>query len=192
MRDLGYVNKLYRGLSRADGPPPDEYGGEPIEKPIVAAVESFAIGGHCQVLLAVDYVLAERTAFMTLPARKEGIIPGAANMRMPRFVGDRITRQAIQYERRLECDSPEGRLICDEIVEPGQMDAAIDKVIAGLTSSGVVSAASNRRAIRIAQEPLDMFRHYFAVYAREQAYCHFSPALIANLERYWNAQNRKP
>jgi len=74
-------------------------------------VESFAIGGHCQVLLAVDYVLAEQNAFLTLPARKEGIIPGAANMRMPRFTGDRIARQAIQYERRLECDSPEGRLI---------------------------------------------------------------------------------
>src|SRR5262249_11419411 len=59
-------------------------------------------------------------------------------------------------------------------------------------TSGVVSAASNRRAIRIAQEPFDMFRAYFAVYAREQAYCHFSPALIANLERYWNAQTRKP
>jgi len=35
------------------------------------------------------------------------------------------------------------------------------------------------------------FRRYFAVYAREQAYCHFSPALIANLEQHWNARNRK-
>lgn len=191
-RDLGYVNKLYRGLALENDPPPDEFGGRTVEKPWIAAVESFAIGGHCQVLLAVDYVLAESTAFMTLPARKEGIIPGAANMRMPRFVGDRITRQAIQYERRLDCDSPEGRLICDEVVAPQDMDAALDKVIAGLTSSGVVSAASNRRAIRVAQEPLDMFREYFSVYAREQAYCHFSPALIANLEKYWNAQNRKP
>ena len=41
-------------------------------------------------------------------------------------------------------------------------------------------------------EPLEMFRQYFAVYAREQAYCHFSPALIANLEKYWNAASRKP
>jgi len=88
--------------------------------------------------------------------------------------------------------SPEGRLICDEIVETGAMDAAIDRVVAGLTSSGVVSAAGNRRAFRITQEPLDMFRSYFAIYAREQAYCHFSPALISNLERYWNAQSRKP
>ena len=30
-----------------------------------------------------------------------------------------------------------------------------------------------------------------ALYAREQAYCHFSPALIANLERHWNATQRK-
>jgi thioesterase DpgC len=191
VRDLGYVNKLYRGLAFPDAPP-DEFGGNTIEKPIIAAVESFAIGGHCQILLAVDYVIAEKTAFMTLPARKEGIIPGAANMRLPRAVGDRLARQAIQYERRLECDSPEGRLICDEIVEPGTMDAAIERVVNGLTSSGVVSAASNRRAFRITQEPLDMFRNYFAVYAREQAYCHFSPALISNLEKYWNAQNRKP
>jgi thioesterase DpgC len=191
-RDLGYVNKLYRGLAIPEDAPPDEFGGQTIEKPWIAAVESFAIGGHCQILLAVDYVLAEQGAFMTLPARKEGIIPGAANMRLPRFVGDRIARQAIQYERRLECDSPEGRLICDEIVPAGQMDAAIERVVTGLTSSGVVSAASNRRAFRIAQEPLEMFRQYFSVYAREQAYCHFSPALIANLEKYWNAASRKP
>jgi thioesterase DpgC len=191
-RDLGYVNKLYRGLARADDAPPDEFGGLSNEKPWIAAVETFAIGGHCQVLLAVDYVLAEKSAFMTLPARKEGIIPGAANMRLPRAVGDRIARQAIQYERRLECDSPEGRLICDEIVPDGAMDAAIDRVIEGLTGSGVVSAAANRRAFRVTQEPLDMFRNYFAVYAREQAHCHFSAALISNLEKYWNAQSRKP
>jgi (3,5-dihydroxyphenyl)acetyl-CoA 1,2-dioxygenase len=191
-RDLGYVNKLYRGLALPDGPPPDEFGGLTIEKPWIAAVESFAIGGHCQLLLAVDYVLAQTGAYMTLPARKEGIIPGAANMRLPRAVGDRVARQAIQYDRRLPCDSPEGRLICDEIVATGGMDAAIERVVTGLTSSGVVSPAANRRALRIAQEPLNMFREYFAVYAREQAYCHFSPALIANLEQYWNATSRRP
>ena len=83
-------------------------------------------------------------------------------------------------------------MICDEIVEPDAMEAALERVVAGLTSSGVVSAAGNRRAMRVAQEPFDVFRSYFATYAREQAYCHFSPALIANLERYWNAHNRRP
>jgi thioesterase DpgC len=54
----------------------------------------------------------------------------------------------------------------------------------------VVSAVGNRRAVRIGQEPLDLFRRYMAVYTREQAYCHFSPALIGNLERHWNAHQR--
>lgn len=189
-RDLGIVNKFFRGVAREDMVP-DDVNGQTIEKPWIAVVEEFAIGGHCQYLLTMDYVLAARGAFLSLPARKEGIIPGAANMRLPRFTGERIARQAIMYQRRLECDSPEGMMICDEIVAPTDMDEAIDRVVENFTGSGVVSSASNRRAMRVSQEPLDLFRRYFAAYALEQAYCHFSPALIANLEMHWNAKSRK-
>jgi thioesterase DpgC len=189
-REMGFVNKMMRGLARPDANPDEVYGGT-TEKPWIAGVEAFAIGGGCQYLLTMDYVVAASDAYMTLPARKEGIIPGAANMRLWRFTGDRIARQAIMSGLRLDCDTPEGRMICDEIVPPAEMDAALDRVIASFTDSGVVSAAGNRRAFRVAQEPLDMFRRYMAVYAREQAYCHFSPALIGNLEKHWNAQQRK-
>jgi (3,5-dihydroxyphenyl)acetyl-CoA 1,2-dioxygenase len=189
-RDLGYVHKLLRGVAMPDSKP-DDVTGHGIEKLWIAAVDTFAIGGHCQALLCMDYVLAASDAFITLPARKEGIIPGFANLRLPRFTGDRIARQAILYERRLACDSAEGRLICDEIAPAAEMDAALDRVVAGLTSAGAVSAIGNRRAFRIGQEPLDLFRRYASVYAREQAYCHFSPALIANLERNWDARNRR-
>ncbi len=189
VRDLGLVNKLYRGLALPEVSPEEDS----VEKLWIAAVESFAIGGHCQILLAVDQVIAAKDAYMTLPARKEGIIPGAANLRLARHVGVRVARQAILAERRLDCASPEGRQICDLIVEPGEaaMDAELERLVAHITGSGVVSAAGNRRALRIAEEPLDAFRRYMAVYAREQAHCHFSPALIANLERHWDAANRK-
>lgn len=189
-RDLGYVHKLYRGVAQPHAVP-DDVRGRAVEKPWVAAVDTFAIGGHCQLLLVADYVLAADDAFMTLPARKEGIIPGFANLRLPRLTGDRIAREAIQYERKLVCDSLEGRLICNEIATADGMEAAIDRVVAGLTSAGMVSAIGNRRAFRVGQEPLDAFRRYASVYAREQAYCHFSPALIANLERNWDAKNRR-
>jgi enoyl-CoA hydratase/carnithine racemase len=189
-RDMGLVNKLFRGVAGPERSPDELFGGT-IEKPWIGAVEGFAIGGGCQLLLVLDYVLAANDAYMTLPARKEGIVPGAANLRLWRFTGDRIARQAILYGRRLDCDKPEGRLICDEIAPATSIENALDTVIEGFTSSGVVSAAGNRRALRVGQEPLDLFRRYMAVYAREQAYCHFSPALIANLERNWNAQNRR-
>ncbi len=190
VRDLGFVNKMTRGLARTNVPP-DEVSGDSIEKIWISAVETFAIGGGCQILLATDFNIAARDAYMTLPARKEGIIPAMANLRLARFVGDRLARQAIMYERRFECDSEEGRLICDEVVPPEEIETTIDRVAERITGSGAVGAIGNRRALRFSVEPLDTFRRYAALYAREQAYCHFSPALIANLEHYWNAQNKK-
>jgi len=181
LRDLGFVNKLYRGLAFKDQSPEVAS----IEKLWIAAVEGFAIGGHCQVLLTMDHILAAEDAYLTLPARKEGIIPGAANLRLPRFVGDRLARQAVMAERRFDCASPEGRMLCDEVVPPTQIDRAISQTVEKLTGSGVVSAAGNRRAFRAGQEPLELFRRYMSVYAREQADCHFSPALVANLEKNW-------
>src|SRR4051812_40109741 len=181
IRDLGLVNKLYRGVALENESPEKAS----VEKVWIAAVEGFAIGGHCQILLTIDHTPAAEDAYLTLPARKEGIIPGAANPRPPPFAGDPTPRPAIMAELRIECASPEGRMICDEVVSPAEMDSAISKTVEKLTGSGVVSAAGNRRAFRAGQEPLDLFRRYMAVYAREQADCHFSPALVANLEKNW-------
>jgi thioesterase DpgC len=54
-----------------------------------------------------------------------------------------------------------------------------------------VNAAGNRRALRVGAEPLDVFRQYMATFCREQAHCHFSPALVRNLEQHWNAHERR-
>jgi thioesterase DpgC len=178
IRDMGYVNKLYRGLEA--GP----------EKLWIAGVEVFAIGGACQLLHVMDHVIAGRGVRMYLPARKEGIIPGASNLRLWRSVGDRAARQAILSGREWTAGDPDAEQICDEIVEPGEMDQAIERAVVALTSSGLVNAAANRSAIRAGQEPLDLFRQYMSTYAREQAYCHLSPALVRNLEEHWNADRR--
>jgi thioesterase DpgC len=189
LRDMGYVNKLYRGLSSPDWRPGVLE--DSTEKLWIAATETYAIGGACQLLHVMDHVIAERGCRLYLPARKEGIVPGASNMRLARAVGDRIARQAILSGREFEAGTPDGDLLCDEVVEPGTMDAAIERRVELLTSSGLVNAAANRRMMRVAAEPLELFRTYMAVYAREQAFCHFSPALIANLERHWDARNRR-
>jgi len=182
VRDLGYVNKIYRGLVADDG--------EPTEKLWIAAVEKFAIGGACQLLHVVDHVIATRGSRLYLPARKEGIIPGASPLRLPRFVGDRAARQAILSGREWIAGEPDAALLCDEVVAAEDMDEAIMTGVRALTESGLVSAAANRRALRVGAEPLDVFREYMALYSREQADCHLSPALVRNLEQYWNAHRR--
>ncbi len=182
IRDLGYVNKIYRGIKTADGG---------LEKLWIAAVEKFAIGGACQLLHVSDHVLASRGSRLYLPARKEGIIPGASNLRLPRFVGDRAARQAIISGREWTAGEQDAALLCDEVVAAEEIDRALHDRVDALTSSGLVNAVANRRALRVGQEPLDLFREYMATYAREQAYCHLSPALVSNLEQHWNAHRRR-
>ncbi len=188
-RELGAITKMYRGHG-VTSELSVQLGDGVREKPWVAAVESFAIGGACQWLLVMDRVVAQRGSYFNLPARKEGIIPGCANLRLPRLVGERAARQAIMFERAFDADTPEGRLIADEVVADDEIDPALERSVTQLLSAGTTALVANRRALRVAQEPLDRFRRYMSVYASEQARCLYSPALIENLERNWQAAQR--
>jgi (3,5-dihydroxyphenyl)acetyl-CoA 1,2-dioxygenase len=200
IRDLGYVNKLYRGISLPAGQAGQAPEAGAIRSPVaghgvteklwIAAVERLAVGGACQLLHVVDHVLATRGSRLFLPARNEGIIPGASNLRLPRFVGDRAARQAILSGRQWIAGEPDADQLCDEVVKAEDLDAAVERRIARLTSSGLVNAAANRCALRAGQEPVDRFREYMATFALEQARCHLSPALVQNLEVHWKARER--
>ena len=107
----------------------------------------------------VDYVIAEAGSYFNLPARKEGFLPGAANMRLPRFVGERLAREAILFDRTFYADTPEGRLIANEVVPSDEMDLAVSRCIKRAVGSGMVKSgrkseghpAANRAAGSIAQ-----------------------------------------
>ncbi len=194
-RDLGFVNKMFRGLAAVDAHGrmqvrPDEPE-QTVEKPWVAAVDTFAIGGGCQLLLVMDYVIAESGSYFNLPARKEGIIPGCANLRLPRFMGERMARQAIMFDKTFYADSLEGGTLVNEVHPRERMDEALERCVSNATGSGMVSAGGNRKAIRVQTEPLDTFRAYMATNAYEQAFCHLSEQLVHNLERHWNAKERR-
>jgi thioesterase DpgC len=188
-RELGLLHKIYRGHWRSESY--DEQYEDYVEKPWIAAVEAFAIGGGCQLLCIMDRVLAEDGAYFNLPASKEGFIPGAANLRFPRLVGGKLAREGIFFERVFHADTPEGRRICDEVVPAAGMDAAIEANAAQLTRAGMMSAVSNRKALRVAEEPLTIFRRYMATYARQQSRCLYDQKLIDNLEHSWKPNTRR-
>ncbi|TMB86924.1 MAG: enoyl-CoA hydratase/isomerase family protein [Chloroflexi bacterium] len=189
-RELGCVSKMYRGLSPEDSSIGDLEEGR-TEKPFLAAVEAWAIGGACQWLLVMDVVVAERDSYFSLPARNEGIVPGCAPMRLPRFIGERLARQALFMSRVFPADSAEGRLLADHVVDRDEIESTVRRLAEDLTAPGRTSLLANRRALRIAAEPLDLFRRYMATYAVEQARCLYSPALIDNLERNWGVRDRQ-
>ena len=188
-RELGLLNKIYRGHWRSDSY--SEQFEDYVEKPWLAAVESHAIGGGCQLLCVMDRVVAAHGSYFNLPASKEGFIPGSANLRLPRLVGIQLARQGIFFERKFMADTPEGQMICDEAVSYEQMDNAIEANTAQMIRAGFTSTVSNRKALRVGQEPLAVYRRYMATYARQQALCFYDPKLIDNLEHSWKPGSRR-
>jgi thioesterase DpgC len=194
-RNMGLHSKLYRGVLVEHEPdclhaPLDEPE-RTLEKLWIAVVDKFAIGGGCQLLLVADYVIAETGSYFSLPARKEGFLPGTSNMRLPRLLGERLAREALLFDRTFLADTPEGRLIANEVVPSDKMDFAVSRCVESAIGSGMISPGANRKAIRQQTEPLEAFRRYLTTYAFEQVFCHLSDQLIVNLEKHWNAKHRK-
>src|SRR4051812_17151770 len=94
-RELGALSKMYRGHDLGPASSPEGALEDRREKPFIAVVEAFAIGGSCQILLVMDHVLAESGSDFHLPARQGGIVPRRPNKRPPPFGGGRPPPPAV-------------------------------------------------------------------------------------------------
>lgn len=177
-RELGYIHKILRGL-RGDDPP--GWRSATRAKPWIAAVDTFAIGGGMQLLAVFDQVIAASDAYLSLPAAQEGIIPGAAALRLTRHAGPRLTRQIILAGRRIWAAEPEARALVDEVHDPADMDEAIERGLGRLRGTAVLA---NRRMITAAEEPIDDFRRYMAEFALQQALRLYSADVVAKVGRF--------
>jgi (3,5-dihydroxyphenyl)acetyl-CoA 1,2-dioxygenase len=177
-RELGYISKLMRGLLVADA---SCWHSPTVQKPWVAAVDGFAIGGGMQLLFVFDYVLAAADAYFSLPAAQEGIVPGAANLRLGRCAGPRLTRQIILGGRRIWASESAASLVADEVVEPPGMDEAVERALHRMQSPAVLA---NRRLLNLADEPPDAFRQYMAEFAVSQALRLYSADVLGRISHF--------
>ena len=181
-RELGYISKLQHGILAGDAAP---WHYPAIDKPWVAAVDTFAIGGGMQLLLVFDYAIAAADAYFSLPAAEEGIVPGVANLRLTRYAGPRLARQIILRGRKIRATEPAALLVVDEVAEPDEMDLAIERSLEALQSPAVIV---NRRMLNLADEPSAEFRRYVAEFALQQALRLHGSDVIGKVSRFEQAK----
>jgi thioesterase DpgC len=182
-RELGYVRKLAHGLLA--NPAEDALSLRTIQKPWIGAVDSFALGGGMQLLLVLDKVIAEQDAYFTLPAAQEGIVPGAANLRLGRATGSRLARRIILSGRKIFATDPEARALCDVVVPSAHVEAAVEEAVEELDTPAVIA---NRRMLQLVEEPPELFREYMAEFALVQATRLYSADVLEKIGRWSRAR----
>lgn len=121
---------------------------EPPRKPMIAAVEGYALAGGCEVALACDLVVASREAKFGIPEVKRGLVAAAGGlMRLPRLIPTRIA-----MEMALTGDMyPAERLaqygLINELVEPGQALEAARALAQRIIRNAPLSIMASKRVV---------------------------------------------
>lgn len=90
-----------------------------IPKPVVAAVNGFALGGGCELALACDWRVVAQDGQLGQPEIKLGIIPGAGGtQRLPRLVGPARAKDLIFSGRMVDAEEAQRIGLADRVV-PG-------------------------------------------------------------------------
>jgi acetyl-CoA C-acetyltransferase len=91
-----------------------------LPKPVIAAVNGFAMGGGCEIALACHLVVADETARFALSEVKVGLIAGAGGLiRLPRTVPPKVANEMILTGRRLTAAEAHSYGLVNRVTEAG-------------------------------------------------------------------------
>jgi acetyl-CoA C-acetyltransferase len=90
-------------------------------KPVIAAVNGYAMGGGCEIALACHLVVADATAQFALSEVKVGLAAGAGGLvRLPRTVPEKVATEMILTGRRLTAAEALRYGLVNRVTEAGQ------------------------------------------------------------------------
>ena len=102
------------------------------QKPVVAAIHGYALGGGLEIALASHYRIAVPSAKVGLPEVLIGILPGSGGtQRLPRLIGPKAAMEMIVSGRHVPAEEAHRLGIIDELVPEGaDLRAGGDRVCA--------------------------------------------------------------
>ncbi len=120
----------------------------PPKKPLIAAVEGYALAGGFEAMLACDLTVAARDAKFGIPEVKRGLAAAAGGlMRLPRLIPPRIAMELALTGDMISAERLAQFGLINTLTEPGQALAEARRLALRIIANAPLSVAASKRVI---------------------------------------------
>lgn len=120
----------------------------PPRKPLIAAVEGFALGGGFELVLACDLIVAAEDAWFGLPEVKRGLIAGSGGLvRLPRKIPPAIALEHALTGDRLNAHEAYRWGLVNRLTSPGSALEGAKEMAARIIRNGPLAVAVTKQLV---------------------------------------------
>jgi len=120
----------------------------PPAKPLIAAVEGYALAGGFEIVLACDLVVAARTAVFGLPEVRRGLTAAAGGLfRLPRRIPYHLAMELVLTGRHWPAPEAAAAGLVNRLVDEGQAQAAALELAAEIAANAPLAVAASKRVV---------------------------------------------
>ena len=121
---------------------------ESMSKPVIAAVNGFALGGGCELAMACDIRIASEKAKFGQPEVTLGIIPGfGGTQRMPRIVGVAKAKELIFTGKTIGAEEALQIGLVNQVIEGDELMDKTMKMAETIASNAQIAVRQSKHAI---------------------------------------------
>ena len=118
-------------------------------KPVIAAVNGFALGGGCEITMACHIRVASETATFGQPEVLLGILPGwGGTQRLPRLVGLGVANELITTGRMVSASEAKLIGLVNHVVPPNELMNKCKEIASQILKNGPNAIAKSLACIR--------------------------------------------
>lgn len=120
----------------------------PPRKPLIAAIEGFAVAGGLEVALACDLIVAARDARVGLPEVKRGLVASSGGLlRLPRCVPAKFAAELVLTGGLVSAERAERLGLVNRLAEPGEALEVALELAAEIAANAPLALAASKRVL---------------------------------------------